>query len=543
MTNPLQQSYEQTQYPDLAFAQTHPDRMATLASLLGLSPPPLAGCRVLELGSASGGNLIPMAYSLPDSQFVGLDFSASQITRGQTMIAALGLTNIELRQADILTVTPDWGQFDYIIAHGIYSWVPPQVRDKVLQICQQNLAPNGIAYVSYNAYPGWHLLAIVRDMMLFQTRHLDDPAEKAARAKATLDFMVRAVPVTDNSYSHLLAPYLTFLQSQLDRVGEKADGFLLHDELELINDAVYFHQFAEHAAQHGLQYLTETELSTVMPNRFPPQVMEEIGQWANDIIELEQTMDFARNRVFRQTLLCHEAIDLNRSINVNRLQSFQIASRAEPISAQPNFYDVSIEAFKGYEGATLSISHPVSKAAMAYLIETWPKLTPFKELLTIARERVAQYQRTVIAPENGGAAHKIAQDAQLLAANLLQAYSYSSQLVEFHSYRPAFVLQVSDKPIASPIARYQARSGLKVTNLYQESVKLDELNAYLIQSLDGQHDQLALLGQVMELVRTGKIDLKPQQPPLLNEEHIEAFMADQLEKQLRWLAKAALLVG
>ena len=95
-----------------------------------MNPPPIDNCRVLEIGCASGGNLIPMAVTLPNSYFVGIDFAERQIADGQQVVAALGLTNVRLLAEDVLQITADFGQFDYIIAHGIYSWVPPEVREK-----------------------------------------------------------------------------------------------------------------------------------------------------------------------------------------------------------------------------------------------------------------------------------------------------------------------------------------------------------------------------------------------------------------------------
>ena len=161
-----QSSYDEVPYPSTSHVFTHPDNLATVATLLGLSPTPIIHCRVLELGCAGGGNLIPMALNLPDSSFVGIDASAVQIAEGQQAIAALGLANITLHHLDILDVTAELGQFDYIIVHGIFSWVPTAVRDKILEICQQNLTSNGVAYVSYNTYPGWHMMGSIREMML-----------------------------------------------------------------------------------------------------------------------------------------------------------------------------------------------------------------------------------------------------------------------------------------------------------------------------------------------------------------------------------------
>src|SRR5216684_3648438 len=155
MTSALHESYEELPYPNSSFAQTHPDRLATLGRLFGLAPTPVDRCRILEMGCSAGGNLIPLAATLPHSEFVGIDFSATTISRGVADIAALQLTNIRLLQMDIRDLEPTFGTFDYIIAHGVYSWVPADARESVLAICARQLGSNGIAYVSYNTLPGW----------------------------------------------------------------------------------------------------------------------------------------------------------------------------------------------------------------------------------------------------------------------------------------------------------------------------------------------------------------------------------------------------
>ncbi|MBA3531908.1 MAG: class I SAM-dependent methyltransferase, partial [Ardenticatenales bacterium] len=172
----LRDSYDET--PFLKQTYVHVDGMATIAALQGLRPAPVAACRVLELGCGSGSNLIAMAYGLPESRFLGIDLSAQQSADGQATVAELGLPNVEIRQGDILAVDDSFGPFDYIIAHGVYSWVPPVVREKVLSICRERLAPQGIAYVSYNVFPGWHPLLIIREMLRYHTRDLCHPLER-----------------------------------------------------------------------------------------------------------------------------------------------------------------------------------------------------------------------------------------------------------------------------------------------------------------------------------------------------------------------------
>src|SRR5688572_30116936 len=113
--------YDEMPYGDYAFASTHPDRLAAVATLHGLTPPPLETCRVLELGCASGGNLIPMAITMPHAQFTGIDISPRQVARGEETIAALGLENIRLETADIVAFSAPPGSFDYVLCHGVYS--------------------------------------------------------------------------------------------------------------------------------------------------------------------------------------------------------------------------------------------------------------------------------------------------------------------------------------------------------------------------------------------------------------------------------------
>src|SRR5947208_3557543 len=135
MSEALLTSYEEVPYDSKPLYPTHPDCLATVATLMGMKPAPVQRCRVLELGCASGGNLIPMAEALPDSAFVGVDLSERQIADGRAAVAELGLGNVELRHLSITDVPADWGPFDYVVCHGVYSWVPEHVRERILAVC------------------------------------------------------------------------------------------------------------------------------------------------------------------------------------------------------------------------------------------------------------------------------------------------------------------------------------------------------------------------------------------------------------------------
>jgi len=270
----MQTAYDDLPYPGGPFAQTHPDHLATIAALFGIAPPAIERCRVLELGCGDGGNLIPIAFALPESSFTGIDLSGSAIDRGQTLIEAAGLGNIRLQQLDVMDITSQFGEFDYIIAHGLYSWVPPHVREQILNICRSHLAPNGIAFISYNSYPGGHLRDSLRQMMLFHTRNAKSARERIAQARELLQFLVEAHPETD--------AYSLFLRQELHGFLTRVPEHFYHDELSEHNHRFYFHEFVKDISRHGLQFLSESRLASMQTGSFPAPVIEKLRQFSQD---------------------------------------------------------------------------------------------------------------------------------------------------------------------------------------------------------------------------------------------------------------------
>jgi methyltransferase-like protein/SAM-dependent methyltransferase len=522
-------SYDEVPYQSHPFGQSHPDRLAVVASLLGLKPAPVERCRVLELGCASGGNLLPMALALPESTFVGIDLSGRQVADGQTVIETLGLKNIELKRLSILDVKGDLGRFDYIICHGVYSWVPSEVQDKILEICHENLAPNGVAYVSYNTYPGWHMRGMIRDMMYYHAEHFAEPLIRVHQARNLLDFLAKSVAQEDSPYSHLL-------KSEVEALRRCDDSYLFHEHLEEFNDPVYFHQFAKRAAAKGLRYLGESDLRVMVPGNYPPEVENVLHMLSPDLVHLEQYMDFLRNRMFRQTLLCHKHLSPNYALRPERLVSMHVASAAKPVSSDPDIHSAAVEQFRGPDGVTLNSGQPLAKAAMLYLSEVWPQAVPFETLRDTARARL----NSSAGPDPA----TTAADTHALGECLLTCYtSGSSNLVELHVHPPRMVLEVSARPVASPLARLQAVGGNQVTNLRHELVGLEEFNRQVLRHLDGSRDRAALLDALAELVAQGDLVVNQDGKPVRAAEQIRGFLAQALEQQLPKLARDALLVG
>ncbi len=491
MADSSRTSYDEVPYESHPFAQTHPDRLATVATLLGQNPAPADCCRVLELGCAAGGNLLPMADQLPGSTFLGIDLSRVQIAQGRELLGKVGLKNVELRHLSILDIGPDLGKFDYILCHGVYSWVPEPVRDKILSICKEHLNPPGVAYVSYNTYPGWHMRGMIRDMLSFHVRYFREPRVRVKQARNLLDFLARTVAAENT-------PYSLMLKSELESFRRSADAYLYHEHLEDVNEPVYFYQFAERAAARGLCYLAEVDFRSMVPGNYPPEVENVLQMLSQDNIHMEQYMDFLRNRMFRQTLLCHDHVTPNYSLRPEQLVVFHVASPARPQEAgwTQAGGGVNQEAkraalasdqpitFETPDGITLQSREPLVKAAMVALAEVWPQAVPFRELLKRARALVPA----------GGEGVDETPDVRILGQSLLTFYaSASTSLVELSLRPPRLTAQVSERPVVGALARAQAAVGTTVTNRRHQLMPLGDLERHLVTLLDGTRDRQALL--------------------------------------------------
>jgi methyltransferase-like protein/SAM-dependent methyltransferase len=524
----LATSYDDVPYPVLCFVQTHPDRLATCARLLGMDPAPVEHCRVLELGCASGGNLLPMAAALPDSTFVGIDLSARQIAEASASVEALGLRNVGFVTLDIRDVTPALGTFDYIIAHGVYSWVPPEVRERLFSVCAGNLAPQGVAYVSYSTYPGMHLLQGLREMMLYHTRDETDGHARAEKARGLIDFLAHAVADQRNrAYGTFIDSYSDLLDKQRQDGRPLVDAVILHDELAEWNEPVYFAEFAAGAERHGLQFLIESDFPMSMPHNLSPEVFEALEGMCGTIVDTEQYMDFIRNRTFRRTLLCHGDAQLDRTLHSSRVHGMAIATAAQRLAPGD---DPAIARYASPDGATFQTDDVVTATAFAYLAEIAPQAVPFTQLAKIAAQRLA--------PRDIAAA-----DVSRLAANLLKAFSYSVSLIELHSWVPPFVSTVSERPVASACARYQARLSDRVANLRHERVHMDPLAHFLVPLLDGEHTRENLAAILDDLVAQGVVHFVDEQSDEDSPDTTAGRVRHELDNSLAWLARAGLLVG
>jgi methyltransferase-like protein/cyclopropane fatty-acyl-phospholipid synthase-like methyltransferase len=521
-------SYDEVPYESLPFPQTHPSRLFTLATLFGVRPTPVQRCRVLEIACAGGGNLIPVADYLPDSEFVGIDLSGKQIDEGKQLVTELGLRNITLKKADILELDASYGTFDYIIAHGVFSWVPENVREKILDFCGKQLSPNGIAYISYNTYPGWHMRGMIRDMMRYHSGRFAKPKERIQQARALLDFMATSVAQQ--------GPYAQLLKAELENIRTQQDHYLYHEHLEEVNEPMYFHKFAEMAAGKGLQYLGEARLGTMVTGNFGPEIEKTLRVLATDQIQAEQYMDFLRNRMFRETLLCRAGVTPNWSVNPELIRGLHIASGARPVTPEGqtelNMNDESAVNFRTSGGMNLSTNRPFLKHAIMVLGENFPATMTFEQLRKQTRERLGGVTDNPLQPT---------EDSKLLAMGLLNCY-LTSDMIELHGMPITFAKTPSEKPMALPMARIMAKQSMAISNRRHEVVRLSELDRYLIPMLDGTADRPQLVRQLTELAVSGQLQVRKQETLLTDRGEISEALASIIDPALNNIARMAILV-
>jgi len=454
--------YDEVPYPGRAFPQSHPDRLATMATLYGLDPAPPGAANVLELGCGDGGNLLPMALTLPGSRFVGIDSSASAIERARSTAAELGLANVSFEQLGFDDFDPPPGSADYVIAHGVYSWVPAAARERMLAITARSLSERGVAYVSYNVLPGHRTRQTLRDMLTFELEGIDEPATRMAAARRLLAEASSIWPA---------GPGLeTTLGSQARMLVAHDDALFFHDTLSPVNLAPYFRDFAKHAAEHGLRFLAEAEITDMQIGALPAELQERVRA-IDDVVRREQLIDFLKQRMFRQTLLCHAGLAVDREPRPERAAALAAAGPIES-EADPSTGRVT---FTGSAGATVTTDHPLLVSALQRVGARWPAAAWLHEL---GSEQPAP-------PE----------ELAVLCDALLPCFQ--ANLVRLHSQPPTPAVTPGERPVASPLARLQARERVHLTTLRHTTIRLeDELGWVLVGLLDGTRDRAALLAEL-----------------------------------------------
>ncbi|MEP6668161.1 MAG: class I SAM-dependent methyltransferase [Chthoniobacter sp.] len=442
-------AFDALPYRHGAIPETHPARVGAIARLLGMEAAAPDDCRVLELGMAEGMNLLPLAERLPTSTFVGVDFSPVHVAAAAQARAAAAIDNARFVCADLRDYTPEAGAFDYVIAHGVYSWVPPEVRERLLALCAQALAPDGIAYVSYNVFPGWGLLGGLREMLRAEMGNVADPVAHAAKLLAALERAFTGQP----------GPYAALMREAIAEMRAKPPEMLFHDELELVNTPVTFLDFIAHTARHDLHYLAEAHFPSMPAEHLPPAARAALAEMAPDFFRTQHFLDLVGNRRFRSSLLTRHAPAAARVLDPAIIPQCAVGLHLQPVDGVIDLSPGRPLQLRGRHDFLMSVSAPAHKAFFAALCEVAPARVPFAAALRRATGLLHQsgFDET---PEAGPLSEGLARLFAVDQCDLLLTGGGDW-------------LDLSPAPAPSALMRYQAREGRQVTNRWHEPVTLD----------------------------------------------------------------------
>lgn len=516
-------SYDAVPYESFPFKQSHPAHLFTMATLFKMTPTPIEKCRVLELGCSSGGNIIPLAMNYPDSEFVGIDISRAEIEIGLNHQKALKLNNLTLKEMSISNFNKKEGKFDYIICHGVYSWVDNKTRKKILSICKNNLTPNGVAYISYNTLPGWNMVNSIRELMLWHTQSIEDPKQKVTQARMILKFIA-------DGLSEDSSPYAQFLNQEIKGLTKQADNYIMHEHLSYYNEPIYFFQFMEEAKKHELAYLSDAMISTMFSGNLPPSFSSELGKVKN-IIAANQYMDFIRNNRFRSTLLCHESQKIDRKLSAEDMSKCYLQLKANLSGNE--FTEEMIKSKEEIKfslgGVAIKSQNPNYKALFYILYQNRFHLLHYDEI----KEKLKQY---------------VEMDSKAMDKFLFEEVNLMRMvlagIIHFSFYAPDYHLTLSDKPTACPLTRYQASMQNYVTNRLHSVTRLDPFAKAMIPLLDGTHSHADVIKKLVEKINKGELTLLDKdKKPITNEKMKQELLEQMYYKMLDKLAESAVLIG
>ena len=512
----LSKAYDELPYNSRSYLSSQPSQLWSVGKLFGLDVIDYKHCRVLELGCASGGNIITAAAAYPESTFIGIDYSEKQIATGQSMIRDAGLTNIELKCLSIEDVRDDLGEFDYIIAHGLLSWVPSELQPVVFDICSNNLSASGLAYISFNAYPAWHFYEGLRKMMQYHLMPLKDKSQshRSQQARSLVKFLAENSQADDRHYGHILKDEYELLTSQ-------TLSYIAHDYLEENNHPFYFSDVIEMANKKGLQYLIDANLPSVFDGNFKPEAQKALSEQNLDLIAKEQYMDMLLNRRFRQVILCKKSFQVSRHVHTSAIKDMAFYTN---IHTSTNDHDTATKYFLGEQEIT--IEGEIPKALNDILIAANGMAISFDDLLTQASFQVNESVQVV---------------EPILLDNAVRMVFYGAW--GLCAERGQFTTELSEKPEVCPVVRAMLKNNSWFNSRRYQSIQLQSFEAALIMYLDGSRSRTQLLEDSINDIRSGKLRLSKYGKSMASYEDIETEMKSVWDQVLSFCTQQAIMVA
>ncbi|RYF75821.1 MAG: hypothetical protein EOO22_03800, partial [Comamonadaceae bacterium] len=438
-----------------------------------------------------------------------------------------GLSNVEFRAMDMSAIDPSFGRFDYVICHGVYSWVPPSVQDAILRVCSDNLSEKGLAYVSYNTYPGWKAREIVRDAMMLRAGPRDSPSEKLSYARGMLEFLDQSA-----KWGSVLK---TALEETMPIILSANESYLLHDFLEPFNNPCYLKDFVARAQRAGLGYLADADPATMFVQNYGDAVREPLmAECGGSQVLLEQYLDFLNNRAFRQTLLLHtgRASQIQYRLDPQQLSKVSFAGTFRCPDQSAIHLGEEEQVCVGVRGRQVTLKTPVHKAVAQLLDAAYPVEMPPHRLVPEVAARLGQ-DGAAVAPAVmellealfiGGA-------VRVRLSPVDSARELTGMPRALASVRTLLELPLSAGAVAT------------ATNQWHELVGLTPVERCLLPLLDGTRDVEQLVQALCVKARADEIQFLRDEQPLADAQELEPFARQQIEAALTDLFKKGLLVA
>ena len=504
--------YDEVPYHSFPNALLQPSRLGAVATLCGHDAVDPGRARVLEIGCATGGHLIPIAARYPAAQFVGIDVSGVQIEQGRSRIAALGLDNIRLDTLSIADITEPDASFDYIICHGVFSWVPTGIREAILQQCRRLLTPQGLAVISFNVLPGWRMLQVFRDSAILHCRQFATPGEKARNMRALFDAL--------SKYTSEQTSYGKIWRKELGLLTANPDFYLLHELLEDSNTPMTFSAFNGEITAHGLQYLADANLLAGIPENAGDDRGSLIRALAgDDRLSIEQYTDIVLGRTFRSAIVVRAEIP-QRPEPAPHLPRLSGMHLVVPMNLEvKELGDGRCSLVDGKAGE-IDINGPHAAAVVRKMIARRPSTCSYAELVEASGEAEARRQAA-------DCLHR------LVAMGVIDASLDGLDCGGWPSTHPR----------AWPVALADARAGDGYTvSQRHESVQLNERSRYLLRGCDGTRPVAAFETALLDTILSGGATIAENGQPIRDPERLRVIVRDAVVGELADFARRGLLL-
>jgi predicted O-methyltransferase YrrM len=507
-----QASYDATPYESTPHARLQPTRVAAAALWFGLAAPPASTARVLEIGCASGGHIIPLAARWPKARFVGVDLSPAQIAAGEARIQRLGLANIALGARSLDEIGAADGAFDFIVCHGVLSWIAEPLREALFRVVSERLAPEGVAVVSFNVLPGWRLFQIARDSLILHARLQAEPEARTRRARELLDLLAEE---SNGRYS-----YGRFWREEARRLAAGGEAYLAHEIFEDENDPLTFSDFCAALDRHALAYVGECNVAANREDAMAPAGAASIrGLARGDDRVREQYLDIFSGRAFREALITHavRAGSVRREIPRDRLDAFHFVPASTLSVSPPSAGDSTWKVADGEDGVL--VDDEAVASAIGRLIARAPRSSRLEDIAPAA------------ATEPGMRAQVGEALASLVAFGLC---SLSTEPV-------VCAARLAERPVAWRLAASDAGAGDRTANLRHAPVKLEPLQRLFLPLLDGTRTRDDLVAHALDLAERGELTVSGPGGPIEGRPNLLAALEPAVDRCLKSLLGCALL--